>query len=82
MSQNAGMKQMQLYYFDNELESINTIIYLAGDESLEGQKIVKDGEQLYPRLRLILRDESSENKALYYEKCFQKMNQASVIFKQ
>ena len=44
MSQNAGLKQMQLYYFDNELESMNTIIYLAGDESPEGQKIIKEGE--------------------------------------
>ena len=32
-------------------------------------------------MRLILREESSENKALYYEKLFARMNQASVIFK-
>lgn len=77
----AQLKQMQLYFFDNELESMHAIIYLAGAESKEGRAIVPHGSTQFSRLRLILRNESSEIKTLYLEKCFTKMNQASVWFK-
>ena len=81
MGVNTGIKQLQLYFFDNELEGISQIIYLAGADTTEGRAIVASGPSLFSRLSLIMRDESSDNKTDYFEKLFAKMNQANVLFK-
>ena len=48
MGKNAGLKQLQLYFFDCELESAGHVLYLAGASSAEGQAIIESGPRPNP----------------------------------
>ena len=74
LGSSSSLKQIQLYFFDCELEAISKILYLAECTSTEGQSIVAQGPSLFSRLNIILRDESSEVKALVFEQMYTKMN--------
>lgn len=75
------MRQLKLFFFDLELESIDRILYYTGSSSLETRSMIGRGMSYFARLRLLLDNETSENKAGYLEKVFVSMNAANVDFR-
>lgn len=77
----SQMKQLKLYFFDLELESIDRILYYTKPNSAEAKLLISRGPQYFSRLRLMLQDETSENKAGYLEKVFVGMNALNSEFR-
>ena len=75
------MKQIKLFFFDLELESIDRILYYSGVTSTEAQTLISRGQSYFARLRLLLENETSENKSGYLEKVFVGMNFGNADFR-
>ena len=77
----SQMKQLKLYFFDMELENVDRVLYYIKLDSAEAKSLIISGVQYFSRLRLLLQDETSENKAGYLEKVFVGMNAANIEFR-
>ena len=77
----ANMKQLKLYFFDLEMESIDRILYYSGPDSAESQVLIAQGATNFSRLRLLLNNETSANKSGYLEKVFINMNALNCEFR-
>ena len=55
----ASMKQLKLYFFDLEMESVDRILYYSGADSAESQVLIAQGATNFSRLRLLLNNETS-----------------------
>jgi len=77
----SQMVQIKLYFFDMELESIDRILYYKGANHMESRVLINKGSTYFSRLRLLLGDETSENKAQYLEKVFVGMNALNADFR-
>ena len=55
----TGLKQLKLYFFDLELESVDRVLYYTGVASAEAQSLISRGQSYFARLRLFLDDETS-----------------------
>lgn len=73
--------QIKLYFFTMELESVNSILYHCGLQSIERKTLIAKGSSYYARMRLLLADELSENKSDFLEKVFTSMNPVNVDFR-
>ena len=77
----TDLKQLKLYFFDLELESVDRVLYYTGVSSAEAQSLISRGQSYFARLRLLLDDETSQNKAGYLEKIFVGMNAGNCDFR-
>ena len=75
------MKQLKLYFFDLELENVDRVLYYIKSNSAEAKVLISRGVLYFSRLRLLLQDETSENKAGYLEKVFVGMNAVNSEFR-
>ena len=75
------MKQLKLYFFDLEMESIDRVLYYSGPDSAESQVLIAQGATNFSRLRLLLNNETSANKSGYLEKVFINMNALNCEFR-
>lgn len=77
----STMKQIKLYFFDLELENVDRVLYYVKLDSAEARVLVSRGAQYFSRLSLLLRDETSADKAGYLEKVFVGMNAVNIEFR-
>ena len=77
----STLKQLKLYFFDLELENVDRVLYYTKPNSAEAKVLISRGPQYFSRLRLLLQEETSENKAGYLEKVFVGMNAVNTEFR-
>ena len=81
MERLCAMNQLKLYFFDMELESVDKVLYYAGQQSKQSLRLINLGSVYFSRLSLLLAGETSANKTGYLEKIFVGMNSLNADFR-
>lgn len=64
-----------------EMEQVDAILYYLGQKSDESIKLIKRGAEYFSKLNLMMVNETSEQKALYYEKILTRINANNADFR-
>ena len=72
---------MQLYYLIEEVESCGQILFYTQAGSAEHTQMILKGSALNARLRILLTNETSENKSLILEKVYFRANPQCIVLR-